>query len=93
MKESKCEFCMIECPKVKSAKEKFEKITKDLLARAEAAEAEVEKLKNCRHECKIVCLLEKYNKMQERAEKAEKEIHRLRDIMWEKGFIPFPPDD
>lgn len=28
-----------------------------------------------------------------RAEKAEREIYRLRDIMWQKGIIPFPPDD
>lgn len=44
------------------------------------AEAENEKLKNCRNQCKIVCLLEKYNEMEEkmikekeRAEKAERE--------------------
>ena len=77
----------------------------DLLARAEAAEKEVEwknkvieaaerrfidaeaeneKLKNCRNQCKIVCLLEKYNEMKEkmikekeRAENAEAKCSRL----------------
>ena len=44
------------------------------------AEAENEKLKNCRNQCKIVCLLEKYNEMEEKMikekealEKAERE--------------------
>lgn len=32
------------------------------IAENERLNAELERLKNCRHECKIVCLLDKYNK-------------------------------
>lgn len=41
----------------------------------------------------ITDLLARAEAAEARAEKAEQEIKRLRDIMWEKGFVPFPPDD
>lgn len=53
----------------------------ELLSRAEAAEAAQETLQSAMAEYKA------------KAEKAEREIYRLRDIMWQKGIIPSPPDD
>lgn len=60
------------------------------------AEAENEKLKNCRNQCKIVCLLEKYNEMEEkmikekeRAEKAERKLNSLLDEEETVAFDPF----
>ena len=60
------------------------------------AEAENEKLKNCRNQCKIVFLLEKYNEMEEkmikekeRAEKAERKLNSLLDEEETVAFDPF----
>ena len=61
----------------------------DLISRAEAAEARCETLEKMVKEYQDV-IIPGYR---ERAEKAEREILRLRDIMWGQGFIPFPPDD
>lgn len=69
MKESKCEFCMIECPKAKYAKEKLENISKDLLSLTEVAEAEKQRL------CEDADHLEDLLKEAEaRAEKAERKL-------------------
>lgn len=44
----------------------------------EALQAELDRLKNCRRECKIVCLLDEYNKKCTELEKVKAENARLR---------------
>lgn len=44
----------------------------------EALQAELDRLKNCRRECKIVCLLDEYNKKCAELEKVKAENARLR---------------
>jgi hypothetical protein len=48
----------------------------------EALQAELDRLKNCRRECKIVCLLDEYNKKCTELEKAKAELMELR-IAWD----------
>lgn len=48
----------------------------------EALQAELDRIKNCRRECKIVCLLDEYNKKCTELEKAKAELMELR-IAWD----------
>lgn len=54
----------------------------DLCEAIEALQAELDRLKNCRHECKIVCLLDEYNKKCTELEKVKSELIELR-IAWD----------
>lgn len=68
---------------------------KHLLASLEEASSLCTKLTEAKENSDEACAKWEglYRMALERAEKAEQEIKRLRDIMWEKGFVPFPPDD
>lgn len=54
----------------------------DLCEAIEALKVELDRLKNCRHECKIVCLLDEYNKKCTELEKVKSELMELR-IAWD----------
>lgn len=52
----------------------------DLCEAIEALQAELDRLKNCHHECKIVCLLDKYNKKCTELEKVKAERDKFEQM-------------
>lgn len=55
----------------------------------ENMEAELERLKNCRHECKIVCLLDRLNELQSKLEHITAERDDALDDLKKSCRIPY----